>query len=60
MEMEDHNTDTFFYKVYMNFNIFKINILIGYSEIKINMKDLEYTNKQRFICFFSNSLQLIL
>ena len=44
----------------MNFNIFKINILIGYSEIKINMKDLGYTNKQRSICFSSNSLQIIL
>ena len=29
----------------MNFNIFKINILICYSEIKINIKDLEYTKK---------------
>lgn len=30
--------------------------LIGYSEIKTNTRDLEYINKQRFICFFSNSL----
>ena len=50
----------FLYKVYMNFSIFKINILVCYSEIKINIKDLEYTKKQRFICYFSNSLQIIL